>query len=126
MFIEKNLNRDGKHVGDCTVRAIAKALDQSWNKTYLGITIQGFIDADMPSSNSVWGNYLRRKGFTRHIIPHDSEITVAEFAEQHPEGTYVLALDGHVVCVKDGAYIDSWNSGQMMPFYYWTKNKGEF
>jgi len=44
------------------------------------------------------------------------------FAEEHPEGTYILSMPGrHVVTVVDGAYYDSWDSGEECPVYYWTK-----
>lgn len=37
------------------------------------------------------------------------------------DGIYVLALQGHVVCVIDGVYYDSWDSGREVPLYYWQK-----
>lgn len=80
--------------------------------------------ADMPSGNHIWGAYLKDHGFTRHIVPidkADSIYTVADFAEDHKDGTYILALDGHVVCVKDGDILDSWDSGHEIPLFFWTK-----
>ena len=53
-----NANRDGKNVGDCTVRAISVALDQDWDTTYWGLCWEGYLAADMPSGNPVWGKYL--------------------------------------------------------------------
>ena len=57
MFIRHNENRDGRNVGDCTVRAISTALNQTWEKTYWGLCVEGAAQADMPSSNRVWGAY---------------------------------------------------------------------
>ena len=34
-----NPNPVGRSVGDCTVRAIAKALDQTWEETYVGLAL---------------------------------------------------------------------------------------
>ncbi len=65
MFERYNPNPQGRVVGDCTVRAISKALGQSWEQTYIGLCLQGFLMGDMPSSNAVWGAYLRSKGFRR-------------------------------------------------------------
>lgn len=109
----------GKNVGDCTVRALSKALGQSWEKTFVGLCLEGFSLRDMPSSNVVWGAYLRRHGYRRELAPDD--ITVAEFADAHPEGLYVLALSGHVVCVEDDALYDTWDSGNEIVLYYWMK-----
>ena len=38
-----NPNPEGKQVGDCTVRAIARATGQSWDATYIGLCLQGLI-----------------------------------------------------------------------------------
>jgi len=113
----------GKSVGDCTVRAISKALGQNWDKTYAGLCLQGFLMCDMPSANHVWGAYLRENGFLRRILPDDCPdcYTVAQFAKDHPRGTYILALSGHVVCVQNGHWHDSWDSGMGVPLYYWER-----
>lgn len=124
MFVRKNENPKGKNVGDCTVRAVSLALDQDWDETYMGLALEGFVMGDMPSANAVWGAYLKRKGFHREVVPdHDFYYTVADFANDHAEGTFVLALSGHVVCVKDGNWMDSWDSGHEIPLYYWRKDE---
>lgn len=119
-----NPNPVGKQVGDCTVRAIAKATGQSWEEVYAGLALQGFQMADLPNANSVWGAYLRDKGFSRFAIPNTCPdcYTVAEFAKEHPRGMYILALSNHVVCVSDGNYYDAWDSGNEIPLFYWERN----
>ena len=123
MWINWNPNPMGKHVGDCTVRAITKATGESWEDAYSGIALEGFLLSDMPSANNVWGSYLRRKGFKRHIIPNTCPdcYTVKNFCEDHPKGMYVVALYGHVIAVNDGDYFDSWDSGNETPLYYFCK-----
>lgn len=113
----------GSNVGDCTVRAISKALDQDWETTYAGLSFVGFFLSDMPSANRVWNEYLKRKGFKRYVISNECPLdyTVNDFARDNPIGTYVLALDGHVVTVSDGYYWDSWDSGNEIPLYYWSR-----
>lgn len=123
MYSHYNKNPLGKNVGDCTVRAISKATGKGWEDTYLALCMQGLIDCDMPSANAVWGNYLRKQGFRRHIVPDTCPecYSVADFAREHPRGTFILALSGHVVCVQDGVIYDSWNSGNETVLYYWTR-----
>ena len=84
MYVHLNLNRDNKFVGDCVVRAIAKLLNQSWERTYIDLVIQGYILADMPSSDVVWQAYLKRHGFKRYVIPNTCPdcYTVADFAAE--------------------------------------------
>lgn len=68
MYKKYNPNPEAARVGDCTVRALCKALEQDWNKTYLQLCVQGLLMADMPSANAVWGAYLSRRGFKRGIV----------------------------------------------------------
>ena len=126
MFAPYNPNPIGKSVGDCPVRALSKALEQSWEETYVDLALKGFCLGDMPNADSVWGPYLRDRGFTRHLLPDTCPdcYTVADFAGDHPEGTYILSMPGrHVVAVVDGKYCDSWDSGNEIPVYFWQRSK---
>lgn len=119
LYINHNPNPAGKHVGDCTVRAVSKALDISWIKAFLCLVIKALIMCDMPSANMVWGSYLKDKGFSSQIIP--DYCTVKEFCEDNPKGIYVLSLPGHVVAAIDGDYYDTWDSGDEIINYYYYK-----
>ena len=122
MYIGYNTNPSGKRVGDCAVRAIEKALNLTWEDAYLSLVTEGLRFHDMPSSNYVWGMLLHRHGFTQHLLPSCPYcVTVSQFADDHPEGIYVLATDGHVVTVADGNYYDSWDSGDEIVNFYWSK-----
>lgn len=123
MWIKYNANPAGRQVGDCTVRAVSKVLDEDWEQSYSGMALQGFMLCDMPSANHVWGAYLRSKGFERHIIPDTCPdcYSVKDFCKDHPKGRFLLALSGHVVCIIDGNYFDTWDSGNEIPLYYWQR-----
>lgn len=125
MYKYYNPNPHGRQVGDCTVRALSKGLGKTWEEAYSGISVQGFLSFDMPSANSVWGAYLRQHGFVRKIIPDTCPdcYTVKDFCADHPEGTYILALNGHVVAVENGDYYDSWDSGNEIPIYYFERKE---
>ncbi|MBD5158869.1 MAG: hypothetical protein HDT23_01305 [Ruminococcus sp.] len=123
MYMKYNPNPQGKSVGDCVVRSIAKVLGYDWERIYIELAVQGFMMSDMPSANAVWGAYLRSKGFTRYVIPVDYPecYTISDFARDNPHGKYVLATGSHVVTVIDGNYYDTWDSGEEIPVYYWKK-----
>lgn len=118
-----NPNPDFNFVGDCVIRAISLAVDKDWDPVYLGMTVKGYELKDMPSSNAVWGAYLRSKGFKRYIVPNTCPdcYTVKEFCEDYPDGIYVLCTGTHAVTVIDGDYYDSWDSGNEYPIYYFKK-----
>ena len=125
MFKYYNPNPCHKRVGDCTVRALSKVLDQDWKETYIELAVFGYMLCDMQSSNNVWGSYLKSKNYKRFIIPDDGieNYTVEQFCEDHPEGTYLLALQNHVIAVKDGDFFDTWDSSGELPIFYWVKRK---
>lgn len=122
-YANYNPNPAGRSIGDCVVRAIAKALGMDWETAYVALAAIGLEMKDLPNADTVWGAYLRRKGFRRKHIDDEREgYTVAEFADDHPRGTFVLSIPGrHAVTVHDGAYYDSWDSGAEMPAYYYER-----
>lgn len=109
-------------VGDCSVRAIAKALELTWEQAYVRLALNGFLMGDVISSDVVWGSVLRQNGFSRYSVPNTCPecYTVTDFCRDHPIGTYVIKSDGHVATVVDGNLYDSWNSENQIVIYYWT------
>jgi len=125
MYIEFNSNPVNARVGDCVVRAISKALNKSWQETFVDLFVQALNMYDMPSSNRVWGEYLYKNGWRRFIIPDSCPncYTIKDFCEDHKQGSYILATGQHVVYVHDGSYFDTWDSGEEIPIYYWRKDE---
>lgn len=121
MWIRCNPNPLGKQTGDCVVRAIAIATDQSWRETYRGLSRAGEIHADLPNSNAVWGSYLRERGAKQFLLPETCPgcITVRAFCDRYPEGVYVIGTGSHAVAVIDGDWYDAWDSGNETPTYFW-------
>ena len=123
MWIRYNPNPTGRTVGDCAVRAVAKALSVSWEDAYNLIADAGYAMGDMPSSDSVWGAVLRQHGFYRSAIPNRCPdcYTAEDFARDNPVGVFVLGFGGHVSTVIDGDIYDSWNSSKEIPVYVWYR-----
>lgn len=119
-----NRNPCGKSVGDCAVRAVSVALNLTWDEAYDMMCVEGKVQCDMPSSNSVWGAVLKRHGFTRESLPNECPdcYTFEDFAEDHPYGVYVLGTGNHTATVRNGTIYDSWDSRQEIPQYYWRKD----
>lgn len=124
MYEYYNPNPAGRSVGDCSIRAIAKALGIDWEKAYAKVIVNGFRMNDMPSSDSVWGSVLRMNGFYRMTIPNTCPdcYTIAEFCEDNPDGIFVLGTGTHTVTAINGVIYDSWDSSSETPIYVWYKH----
>lgn len=125
MWAEYNPNPISRKVGDCAVRALAKALDTDWETAYAMAALNGFSMGDMPSSDAVWGAVLRQNGFYKATIPNTCPdcYTAEDFCQDNPKGTFVLGFGGHVATVKDGVLYDSWDSTKETPIYFWYRKE---
>ena len=125
VWSEYQPNPAGRNVGDCAVRAVAKALNTDWETAFAEIVSSAYMMADMPSSNAVWGAVLRKHGFKRTAIPDTCPdcYTAADFVIDHPNGVYVLGFGNHVATAVDGVVFDSYNSTNQIPQYYWHKEE---
>lgn len=125
MWIKYNPNPTGRNVGDCAVRAVAKALKIDWEDAYALIAANGYAMGDMPSADSVWGAVLRQNGFYRKAIPNTCPdcYTAEDFCKDNPYGVFVLGFGGHVATVVNGNLYDSWDSSQAIPAYVWYRKE---
>lgn len=125
LYVYENLNPQNKNVGDCAIRAVAKATGQTWIQAYMALYVHGLQLADLANSDAVWTSYLRNKGFTRGVIPDTCPdcYTVADFAEDHPVGTFVLGTGSHAVAVIDGTIFDAWDSSNAIPIFFMQKGR---
>lgn len=118
-----NPNPADLKVGDCTVRAICAVTGLDWSSVHWMLCRTARDMADMPSANRVVSEVLRRLGFSRAELIDQCPncYTVADFAEDHPDGTFVLFPQEHAVAVIDGKYWDAWDSGDTVPTYYFRR-----
>ena len=78
---------------------------------------------DWGNTNGAWDWYLRSNGFKRYICPNECPFcySIADFAEEHSAGSYIVATGVHAVAVVGGNYYDAFDSGGLVPIYYYTK-----
>ena len=122
-YVKYNPNPTMRNVGDCSVRAIAKALKMDWETAFAILSMYAYQMGDMPSSDAVWGAVLSNNGFTRKSIPNTCPncYTAKDFCKDNPLGTYVLGFGGHVETVQNGDLFDAWNSSNEVPQFYWEE-----
>lgn len=123
MWIHYNPNPLGKSVGDCVLRAMTFVTDSTWKDIYLAISMKGVELGDLPNALHVWGKVMIDLGWTPRMLLDDCPRckTVRDFCYEYPYGTYLLTGDSHAVAVKDGNYYDDWDSGDVVPIYYFYK-----
>ena len=124
-YVYYNPNPTGTDTLDCATRAVAKALDISWDDANIKIFIMSHNMGEVMMSDAAWGAVLRRNGFYREIIPNTCPdcYTAEDFCKDHPVGTYVLAFGGHAAAVVDGNLYDSGDTSHLIPIYYWHKEE---
>jgi hypothetical protein len=121
MYKHFNGNPCGKNNGDCVIRAISIATGKTWYQVYAGLCVQGRFMCGWGNFNEIWSDYLLYLGFIRHGLPYSTTYSVADFAAEHKHGVYILGTWKHAVCVFDGDIIDSWDSSNEIPRYYFVK-----
>ena len=117
MWIYTNPNPCRQEDPDCGVRAISIATGRSWDEVHWDLCVMSHEHCTMPSVNWLWELYLTEHGYEKFLLPESCPqcVTVREFARLHPEGTYLLGTGTHAVTVKDGNWMDSWDSGDETP-----------
>lgn len=123
-----NVNPKGKHCGDCVIRAVAHATDQSWADVIRDLTELGIKKGYVAIDKSIYPKYLEAKGFIQMPEPRDADnkkMSIREWLQRGlRKGTYVInAGSHHVTVVKDGKVNDIWNCSLSTMHKYWYKSK---
>ena len=122
MWIKYNANPVANRVEDCAIRAVAVALDITWDEAFDQIAEMAKSMGAVMHQNAAFGAVLRKHGFRRYIIPNTCPdcYTIADFVDDHPIGTFIIATGSHVVTAQDGNYFDTYDSGSLVPSYYFA------
>lgn len=124
MYKYFNNNPLGRNtVGDCSVRAVSKALGISWDEAHDLLSDMSKDMGTIMNDNDVISAVLRMNGFYKENLPCTTRdcYTVKEFARENPIGTYVVGTGSHVVTIIDGCYFDSWPSGDESIIFFWVR-----
>lgn len=118
-----NNNPDGLNVGDCVIRAISAATGMSWRTVHKALCDLSGEMSDWPNADRVWWTFMEQIGFAKkRLIDQCPQCyTVEDFCRDHQRGIYILGPHEHAVCIIDGDYYDSWQSGRTVPTYYFRR-----
>lgn len=106
-FVYYNVNPDGIETEDCVTRAISLAS----NLPYEEIQEKLYYTARLLNCDKLCVccyRHLLDDVFKYQRMDCDG-LFVGEFADMHPDGVYLLRIDGHITCCIDGVIYDIWD-----------------
>jgi len=121
-----------KRAYDCSVRSIMASEGISWEEAYTALCQTGMKEQRMPSEIEVIGKTLEQYGYIAEKAPmvkcgnRNRRLTVREIARRNKNSTLILSVTGHVVCVKNGDWLDTWDSGDCKVFKIFRKTNTIF
>lgn len=116
MFQYYNNNPFGRHVNDCTVRAIALATGRSWDQTYKILSNYAREEGITFSEVEFINEYLSEKYERICQSPESKSIIVGDFVNLQLPGRYLITMSGHITCVIDGVIFDTFDPSER---YIW-------
>ena len=126
-FNYRQENPSNKLTGDCVIRAIASALNKSWDEVYDDLCAIGKKYKLMPNDSKCYERYLKANGYVKQKQPRDAfnkKLTGREFCDllndEYHRGlidesfSVVLSIGSHhlsmIECTLSGFTIcDSWD-----------------
>lgn len=105
MYRYYNANPHGRHIDDCSIRALALLTDRNWNETYEELSYLANKDSLMMDSVVFLEDYLDDR-YPREC--HYSK-TIGEFAREYPYGKYAVSTNGHLTAIVNGYIMDTFD-----------------
>lgn len=106
MYKYYNANSQGNFVNDCVIRAISVAEDMTWGDTYDDLSRiaknNGILLDDVDFVDPLLDYRYDR-------IPLYYDMSVGDFLENHPNGTYLITMSGHITVLKNGVIYDTFD-----------------
>ena len=129
MFIKYNNNPKNKKTGDCVIRAISFATNDSWENTYKALAELGIKNYLILNDTNNWRKYLKLLGYEQQKMPRKADntrYTVHEFCNQlaKKDVTYIIKVANHITVVKDKDLYDTWNCSNKSVGNYWIIKQG--
>lgn len=114
MFKYYNANPLGRHVSDCSVRAISLATNKTWYQTYTELSVFAQSQAITFSEIEFIDQYLSEQ-YERYCS--DKKLfQLKDFLELQLPGRWLVTMSGHITCVIDGTCYDTFDPSER---YIW-------
>lgn len=117
-----NANTHGKNVGDCVKRGLSLAYRMDYDKIASELNkIKRQVGYGAYNLQSIYFRFIRAMGDEVQNLPSGKHVTVELFAEEHPNGTWLVITapsedkaergsSNHILPIINGTIYDSWDS----------------
>ena len=123
-FYETNNGRICKSFkGDCVIRSISLATDQSYEQTFTELMELGLEMGAYPNHDKVWVKYLESKGFVKNKPPRVNGKMIKLRDWDGAPDVAVVRNSGHLTAIVDGIVHDDWDCRYRPVNSYWTKEE---
>tara|TARA_R100001510_G_C7499670_1_gene103892 strand:- start:129 stop:521 length:393 start_codon:yes stop_codon:yes gene_type:complete len=126
-YIETDGNRQKEYggrkakAGDCVIRSIAIALDQSYRQTLMDLCELGINLGRLPNDDIVFNKYLSSKGWVkRKANRHNYKLMKLKDCA-FDSSKVLVRTRGHLTCVLDDTVHDTWDCRSKYAGVYWSK-----
>ena len=121
-----NANPHNRFGGDCVVRALCTAMNQTWEQTVRELTELGIKYGYLLNDDKCYAKYLEQKGWVKHKQPRmwdNTKLTGKDFCSIVDKSKPVIAHIGghHIVAIVNGQVNDIWDSTDGCIGNYWIK-----
>lgn len=132
-FHQINVNPKQNKVGDCVIRAIAYATDQTWERVFDDLCAIARKKCRMPNDDKVYAEYLKKLGWEQMKQPRkqdNTKFTVQEFVDEYVydcedsnrnNARHICRVAHHLTCVSYAELYDTWNCGHKTVGKWWRK-----
>lgn len=104
-----NANPLGRKTNDCTVRAISLATNKTWDEAYDWLSEYAKTQGIMMDDVQYIDKFLEHHFYKLCGCKNQVKVTVGQFVETHPKGTFLITMNGHITCCIDGCIYDTFD-----------------
>lgn len=109
MWKYHNSNPKKREVNDCVIRAISEAENKTWDEVYSELSTLAQEQSILLDDMRFVEPYLDTKYNRVCFKCNGCRMTVGEFIEKNPYGIFLITMQGHITCAKNGVLYDTWD-----------------
>lgn len=103
-YVYFNVNPNQERISDCVIRAISFASGLPYSTIRKKLWLTAKLYGCERLCKFCYSNFITY--VLKYKEVNCDNLTIEEFADKHPYGTYLIRIDGHLTTIKDGVLYD--------------------